>query len=328
MKTGVRVPRKETTTQKRMDEKTRLALPGHMAMLAANIMWGLMAPVSKEALNYFADNGVSPVVLPAFRMAGATVCFWLMSAMSRHERVAKAEMPLILLGGLLSVAFNQNLFICGIAYTSPVDASVVTTMLPIITMLLAAAILGEPITGLKAGGVATGTAGAILLVMSNGDGLTFDKSHALGDAMCLGAQLSFALYLVLCKRVMSKYSPVTLMKWMFLSATVVTMPFSGPSMTDISWGEVPMAVWGEVAYVVFIGTVMTFFLVPIGQRLLRPTVVSSYNYIQPVVSAAVSLMLGLATFGWVKGAAVALVFSGVLMVSRSRAKSDSIKTKE
>lgn len=291
-------------------------------MLSANIMWGLMAPISKEALNYFATAGVSPAVLPAMRMIGATVCFWLLSLLTRHESVERRDMPLILLGGLLSVAFNQNLFICGIAYTSPVDASVVTTMLPIITMLLAAAILGEPITGLKAGGVGIGTAGAILLVMSNGDGLTFDASHAIGDAMCLGAQLSFALYLVLCKRVMGKYSPVTLMKWMFLSATVVTLPFSGPSLAGIDAAQVPPAVWGEVAYVVFVGTVMTFFLVPIGQRLLRPTVVSSYNYVQPVVSAIASLFLGLATFGWVKGLAVALVFSGVMMVSRSRAKGD------
>lgn len=306
-----------------MDERARQAVPGHLAVLAANIMWGLMAPVSKEALNYFGTAGVSPVVLPAMRMIGATACFWLMSLMARRERVERRDMPLILLGGLLSVAFNQNLFICGIAFTSPVDASVVTTMLPIITMLLAAAILGEPITGLKTGGVGIGTAGAALLVMSNGEGLTFDASHALGDAMCLGAQLSFAFYLVLCKRVMGKYSPVTLMKWMFLSATVVTLPFSGPSLAGIDFAAVPGAVWGEVAYVVFVGTVMTFFLVPIGQRLLRPTVVSSYNYVQPVVSAVVSLYLGLDTFGWVKGLAVALVFGGVLMVSRSRAKADN-----
>ncbi len=308
-----------------MEEKTKRAMPGHLAVLAANIMWGLMAPVSKEALNYFASVGVSPVVLPAFRMIGATACFWLLSLFTRHEKVERADMPLILLGGLLSVAFNQNLFICGIAFTSPVDASVVTTMLPIITMLLAAVILGEPITGLKAGGVIVGTAGAILLVMSNGQGLTFDASHALGDAMCLGAQLSFAFYLVLCKRVMGKYSPVTLMKWMFLSATIATLPFSGWSVAEIDFASVPMSVWGEVAYVVFIGTVMTFFLVPIGQRLLRPTVVSSYNYVQPVVSAIASLAMGLATFGWVKGVAVALVFSGVLMVSRSKAKSDITK---
>lgn len=306
-----------------MDSKTRQALPGHAAVLAANIMWGLMAPVSKEALNFFAASGVSPAVLPAMRMIGASACFWLMSIFTRKERVARADMPLLILGGLLSVAFNQNLFICGIAFTSPVDASVVTTMLPIITMLLAAAILGEPITGLKAGGVAIGTAGAILLVMSNGEGLTFDASHALGDAMCLGAQLSFAFYLVLCKRVIGKYSPVTLMKWMFLSATVVTLPFSGPSLADIDFPAVPAAVWGEVAYVVFVGTVMTFFLVPIGQKVLRPTVVSSYNYVQPVISAIASLCLGLATFGWVKGLAVALVFCGVMMVSRSRAKDDA-----
>ena len=291
-------------------------------MLACNIMWGLMSPVAKEALSYFGEHGISPVVLPTLRMLGATVCFWVLSIFCHRERVERGDWPKLIMAGLLSIAFNQNLFVCGISYTSPVDASVVTTMLPIVTMILAAIVLGEPISGLKAGGVAVGMTGALILVMSNGAGMTLDVRHAIGDAMCFGAQISFACYLVFCKEIIAKYSPVTLMKWMFLTASVITLPFTGSEIEEVDFAALPRNVILQVCYVVFIATFVTFLIVPIGQKLLRPTVVSSYNYIQPVVATTASLILGIATFGWMKAVAVALVFTGVILVTRSRAKTN------
>lgn len=296
------------------------ALPGHAAVLAANILWGLMAPVSKGALNYFASAGINPVVLPTFRMIGATACFWLLSLFTPRESVKKADWLMLVVAGMLSIAFNQNLFVCGIAFTSPIDASVVTTMLPIVTMILAAIVLREPITGMKAGGVAVGLAGALLLVLSNGNGLTLDASHALGDAMCFTAQVSFACYLVFCKRIIGCYSPVTLMKWMFLFSTILVLPFTASSVAEVDFQAVPAQVWAEVAYVVFMGTFFTFLLMPIAQKRLRPTVVSSYNYAQPVVSALASVAMGLALFGWVKAIAIGLVFAGVLLVTHSKSR--------
>ena len=303
---------------------------GHLAVLVANLLWGLMAPVSKEALNYFALNGISPVVLPSMRMIGATCCFWLFSLFTPRERIDRADWPWLILAGLLSIAFNQNLFVCGIAFTSPIDASVMTTMLPIVTMLLAAAVLREPITGMKAGGVVVGLCGALLLVFSGGGELTLDANHALGDAMCLGAQVSFACYLVFCKRIIGKYSPITLMKWMFLTSSVVVLPFTSGQLMEVDYAHMPLSVWMEIGYVVLLGTFVTFLLMPIAQKRLRPTVVSSYNYVQPVVSAVASVSLGLAAFGLVKGLAAVLVFAGVLLVthSKSRAQLDLEQKKE
>ncbi len=306
-----------------MNNNIKQSLPGHAAMFLCNVLWGMMSPISKDALNYFATHDISPVILPSLRMLGAGVCFWILSLFTPHEHVPRADKMRLFLAGLLSVALNQNLFVCGVAFTSPIDASVITTLLPIATMLLAAVVLREPISHLKAGGVLVGMTGAVLLILSGGVGLSLDHQHALGDIMCMTAQVSFACYLVFFRDIMGRYNPVTLMKWMFLSASIVVLPFTGPTIYRVDFAAMPTPILLDIAYVVFVATFVTFLLVPIGQKRLRPTVVSAYNYVQPVVATVLSLIIGVATFGWVKALAVALVFTGVIMVTRSKARQNS-----
>ena len=59
-----------------------------------------------------------------------------------------------------------------------------------------------------------------------------------------------------------------------------------------------------------------------AQRLLRPTVVSMYNYMQPIVASIAAIIMGLGIFGWEKGVAIALVFLGVYIVTKSKSKAD------
>ena len=110
------------------------------------------------------------------------------------------------------------------------------------------------------------------------------------------------------------------MKWMFLFATIVVLPFTGRYVFAVDYAALPSSAVGEVCYVVFGATFFTFMLIPIGQRLLRPTVVSSYNYVQPVVATVAALAWGQSAFGWVKALAIVLVFGGVLMVTRSKSR--------
>ncbi|MBP5365491.1 MAG: DMT family transporter [Bacteroidales bacterium] len=293
---------------------------GHICMLTANMLWGLMAPISKDTLNYFDEHGISAFVLVACRVAGAAVAFWILSLFVRHGRTASADRRQLLFAALLSVVFNQCMFIVGVSYTSSIDASVITTMLPIITMLLAAEVLREPITSLKAFGVGLGMSGAILLILGNGQSLSFDRDHIIGDLMCLAAQISFAAYLVFFKKLISRLDAVQLMKWMFLWATLAIVPFTVPELSKINYAEIPASVYWEVCYTVFVATFITYLLLPFGQRSLRPTTVSMYNYVQPVVSTTVSLVWGISTFGVIKGIAIALVFVGVYAVTQSKSR--------
>lgn len=183
-------------------------------MLGANVMWGLMSPVAKMV---FAAGIILPAVMIDFRVAGAALLFWITSLFVPREHVPLKDVCLLFGAGMLGVLLNQGCFIIGVSLTTPGEASLVTTTMPMWVMLLAWLILREPITLKKAGGIVLGAVGAIILIM--GAGITANGSNpALGDLIVLCAQLSYALYLTLYRNFIRKYSLVTLMKWMFLSA--------------------------------------------------------------------------------------------------------------
>lgn len=293
---------------------------GHLAMLGANVMWGLMSPVTKMV---FAAGVVAPMVMVDFRVAGAAILFWFTSLFLPREHVPPRDILRLFGAGMLGVLFNQGCFILGVSLTSPGEASLVTTTMPMWVMLLAWLILREPITLRKAGGIALGAAGAIILIAGN-SAQAGGSNPALGDVIVLCAQLSYALYLTLYRNFIKKYSLVTLMKWMFLSAAVVALPSSAHWLVMTDWTAISGMEWSGIAYVVVCGTFLAYICIMIGQKRLRPTLVGMYNYVQPIVATITGVCLGLDVFTPVKALAIVLIFTGVWLVTISRAKASDM----
>mgnify|MGYP000448175679 CR=1 FL=1 len=294
-------------------------IKGHVAMIAANIAWGLMAPLSKLAM---ADPAINPWMLVSFRVIGAAVAFWIVSFFIKREKVPLPDLKLLAIAALLGIILNQGVFILGVSLTSPINASIITTTLPIVTMLIAALYLKEPITPVKIAGIIVGASGALLLILSSTHGSTINNKNAslAGIALCLLAQFSYATYFVLFKKIISRYHPVTLMKWMFLFASIFYLPFNLHQITSTQIQSIPFNVLYDIAFVVFGGTFLAYLMIPIGQKFLRPTVATMYNNVQPVIASISAVFLQLDTFGWQKFLAIILVFSGVYIVTRSKAK--------
>ncbi len=290
-------------------------------MLGANVIWGLMSPVAKMV---FAAGIVVPAVMVDFRVMGAALLFWLTSLFAPREHVPAADILRLFGAGMLGVLFNQGCFIFGVSMTSPGEASLVTTTMPMWVMLLAWLILREPITLKKAGGIVLGATGAIILIVNGGAAIGSGAS-ATGDIIVLLAQLSYALYLTLYRNFIRRYSLITLMKWMFLSASVVALPATWKWLAATDWLAIAPLEWAGIAYVAVCGTYIAYICIMIGQKRLRPTVVGMYNYVQPIVATATGIALGLDTFTPVKAVAVVLIFTGVWLVTISRAKAPDTK---
>lgn len=293
-------------------------LKGHFSMLGANVMWGMMAPVAKMVM---AGGLVAPLLMTDFRIFGAAVLFWLTSLLLPREHVPLPDILRLAGAGMLGIVFNQGCYVFGVGYTYPSEASIITTTMPIWVMILAALFLGEPITWKKVGGIVLGGSGAVLLVMGgHGSSAGMNVTNpVLGDILVLTAQLSYALYLTLYKNFIKKYSLVTLMKWMFTFASLAILPFSLPTIIATRWASITMAEAAGVAYVVLGGTFIAYIFVMIGQKALRPTLVGMYNYVQPIVATSIGIWMGLDVMTPVKGLAVAMIFSGVLLVNLSKA---------
>ncbi len=291
-------------------------IKGHVFALTANILWGLMAPVGKSALQEFSALSVT-----TFRMVGAAACFWLLSLFCKREHVDHRDMLRIFFASLFALVFNQGVYIFGLSLTSPIDASIVTTTLPIVTMIVAAIYLKEPVTNKKVMGIFVGAMGALILILSS-QSATGGGGSIIGDLFCLTAQISFSIYLTVFKDLTQKYSPITMNKWMFIYASICYIPFSYRDVAVIQWSAVSTEALAEVTYVVVGGSFLAYICIMTAQRLLRPTVVSMYNYMQPIVASTVTVIIGMAAFTWQKAAAIVLVFLGVYIVTQSKSRKD------
>lgn len=291
---------------------------GHAAMFVACVIFGLLTPVSKALL----DTGlVDSYALTMIRMGGAAAVFWFASLWVKREPVPPRDLLLFFLASLLGIVLNQGIFLLGVSKTSPIDASVVTTTTPIFAMIIAFLYLHEPITGKKILGIVVGAAGALLLIWSGAHLVTAgNRSSMEGDLYCLLSQLSFATYFVVFKRLISRYSPITLMKWMFLYATLCCLPMGWGNLRSVEWSVLSGMNWAQVAYIILGGTFVGYLLMPIGQKNLRPTVACSYNYVQPLVASLVTVSMGMDRFGFTQGVAIVLVFAGVYIVTLSKSK--------
>lgn len=302
----------------KMNFKHNIPLQSHLSMLMAEVFWGLMAPLGKDAMTHGFD-GISMV---SMRVMGGAILFWLTALFTKKEKVPLRDKLLFAGAAVFGLVCNQCLYTIGLSITSPVNSSIVTTSMPIFAMVLAFLILKEPITFQKALGVFVGFCGAVILVLTSAAAVSDKVGDIRGDLMCIGAQLSFALYLSLFNKLIKRYSVFTVNKWMFLWATLLIWPFSFTHVAAIQWCEVPLKSWWEAGFVVFFGTYLSYILTMVGQHYLRPTVVSIYNYVQPIVAVSVSIATGIGIFTWLQGLAVLLVFTGVWFVIKSKSKRD------
>ncbi len=284
-------------------------------MAAAALMWGFMPPISKLVVQ---GGEVSSLSLAAMRIGGACALFWLLSLFTKRERVRREDLKWLFLAALCGVVLNQGMFTCGMGLTSPADAAIMATTAPIVTMIMSAMYLKERVTGRKVAGIMSSAAGALLLVL--GSAQASSSGNMWGDLLCLASQVSVSFYFVFFKGLISRYSPVTLMKWMFLFAASCSLPPMAGELASIPFGRLGWECLGGIGYVVGCATFVCYLLMPVAQRALKPTVVCMYNYVQPVIATLAGVAWGLESFGWWKAAAVALIFSGVSLVVQNRAR--------
>ena len=288
---------------------------GHISLFLCNTIWGAAVPVSKFIL---AGGVISSTVLADIRILSGTLLFWLASLAvksERSEKVEKKDYWKLLLAAFFSTALVQLFYMKGISLSSPTEAAVCMTTLPIWTVLMSALHLHEKVNVRKAGGILLGLSGTLLITLY-GSSISSGGSFS-GAVCCLLSQISYAVYLVFFQDIIRKYSPVTLMKWKYLFGALMLLPFSAQEMFRTQWSAIPPAVWLALAFIIIFSTFISYFLVPFGQKYLQPTTVAVYNYLQPVTASLLAVAAAQETFSLMKLLAMLLVFLGVRLVSTS-----------
>lgn len=289
---------------------------GHLSVFIAYTIFGFNIIICKDLTS---SSLVSPMGLFCFRAIGATALFWLLSLFMPKEKVEKKDLPKIFLASMLGLFLTQISFLKAIQITTPLDTAIITSITPIFTMFVAAIALKEPITLKKAGGVAISFAGVILLILNTVHAGSVTETKPLGIVLMIFNCLFFACYLGIFRPLIAKYNVVTFMKWMFLFSMLVSVPLNIKEMTHIDFSVMPTNYRLELGFLILFSTFIAYFLIPIGQKHLRPTVISLYAYLQPLIATITSIYLGMDHLSWQKVVAAALVFTGVILVNKSRA---------
>lgn len=292
-------------------------IEGYSAVLLANVIFGLGVPVTKLLL----DEWVSPMAYMATRCMGAAAIFWLISLFMPRERVERRDLLVIMGGGLLGFVVSQTLTAWALHFTTPVYFSIIATLTPVATMVCAALLIGERLSLRGALGVAIGVVGALLMVMVGWQGGS-GMNDLLGIGLAVLSLLTWAVYLIITRKVSVKYTAVTQMKWVFLVSTLAVLPFS---WTDLQASRLYSSQWAwsgvaEMAFIVVFATVAGFFAIPFALRYLKTTTVSVYTNLQPVVASFVAIAIGQDLLSWDKPVSLALVLLSAWIVTNSQQK--------
>ena len=295
-----------------MKEKTL----GHLACFIAYAIFGINIIVCKDLTS---SRLISPLALFCLRSLGAGSLFWIISCFLPKEKVEKKDYGKIMMASLLGFFLTQMTFLIAIPDITPMDCSIVSSLSPIYTMFIAAFALKEPITLRKVGGVAISFLGVIYLILNTvtGQGSTVETSW-VGILLMIANSLCFSLYLGLFKPVITKYSVITFMKWIFLFAAAFSLPLAAKELITFDYSLLSGTYLSELAFLIVCSTFITYFLIPLGQKRIRPTLVSMYSYVQPIIAIVISIWVGMDTLSWQKIVAAAMVFGGVVLVNYSR----------
>lgn len=281
-----------------------------IALFVANLIYAINYGLAKDVMG---EGYLQAFSFILFRVVGAVLLFWLVSLFSKKEKIEKRDYLQFAICGLFGVAANQLMFFEGLDHTSTINASIIMVTNPILVLILATVLLKEKLSLRKLLGVTVGLTGAILLILFKGKG-SGEESTFFGDILILLNATSYGVYLILAKPLMQKYSPLTVIKWVFTFGLIFVLPFGVSQVDAINW-NMPNKIILEILYVVIFTTFFAYLLNIYGLKKVSPTVASSFIYLQPILTSIIAVSLGKEMLSWEKVLYGLVIFLGVFLVS-------------
>lgn len=291
----------------------------HVALASAAIIFGANYWVSKGLMPGY----LSPEQLVFIRLAGAFVLFFVTAFFGGNEKVERKDLITIAIASLLGTTLNQYWFFIGLNYSTPVDIALIHVTNPIFVLIFAALMTQEKVTPLKITGILLGSAGSVIMIVYHGD-ITFDSDTFKGNIFALLNTLAYAVYLIMIKPVMNKYSSVAVMKWVFAFGVLFSVPISFQSLLSVSFDHFTGSAWSALIFVVVATTFLAYLFTIYALKRLEASVVSFYIYLQPLIAALITAWMGVQAFTISKIVAAIFIFTGVYLVSGKSAKKSEV----
>lgn len=286
----------------------------YLSALGATVIYGLNHTIAKVVMPQY----IQPFGFILLRVMGASAIFWLISLAYPQEKIDRKDWKIFVLGAVLGMVINMLAFFKGLSLSTPIQSSLLVTMTPIIVVAMSALLLKEQVGWVKTTGIALGFGGAMTLVAYGAD---FSEDAALvgrGNLLLLINSISFGGYLIVTKKIIHKYKPITYLKWLFTIATVINAPLCFQELSEVSWNTLPLWAIGSMTFVVVGTTCMTYLFNAYALTQLKASSVSTFTYIQPLVGILFALAVGQDQMTEVKALAGAMVVVGVYLATKKQ----------
>ena len=298
-------------------------LKAHLALLVVNVLYGANHVLAKGVMPQFLD----PNTFILLRVGGAVVLFWILLLSQKRKPIDRADYWRFAAAGLFGVAVNQLFFFHGLNLSSALNAGIIMALNPLMVFVLAALLTKEKLSAHNYTGVVIGATGAILLTLSSG---SMPGASLLGDVFLLINALSYALYLVLSKPLLLKYSPIQVITYVFSIglALLLLFPPTWTNLGNVHFEQIPISAWYKITYVIVGVTFLTYLLTIFGLKYVSATVSAAYIYTQPVMVMFFTVLFSM--LGWAADYThtitaqrilyMLFIFTGVYLVSFHKAK--------
>lgn len=283
-----------------------------IALVLVQLFYGVTFTFANDVI---VGGYIMPFGFIVLRVVCATFLFWGFSLMVTTKKIDRKDFPKLIAAAFFGVALNMLTFFKGLQYTTPINGSVIMITVPIIVLILSAIILKEQVTKLKVTGVGLGLSGALVLSLY-GQSSVYGENILLGNFLVFINAASYSYYLILIKKLTSKYHPYDFIKWLFLFGSIMVLPFGYTELSAVNWQDFPSYIWFSVGFVIVFATFGTYLLNPLALKNLKATTVSTFLYLQPIFAGIFAIAMGSDQLDPVKGLAALLIFIGVYLVTK------------
>ena len=283
-----------------------------LAALGATTIYGINHTIAKGVM----PNYVRPFGFIFLRLFGATLLFWAISFFGPKEKLEKRDWSRIFVCAIFGMGINMLSFFKGLALSTPINSAVLITITPILVVILSALFIKEKVSLQRGIGVFLGLIGALGLVLFGAEVRQDATNIPLGNLLFIVNATSYGLYLILVKKLLEKYHPFTLMKWLFGIGLILTLPVTYSDFMKIEWQQMPMEALGAVVFVVIGTTFLTYLFNVFALTQLKASTVGVFMYLQPLIGIVFAILSGKDHLNFIKFTAIVLVLMGVYLVSK------------
>ena len=287
-------------------------LKPHLALLVCNVLWAMDYPFYNIVLPHY----VHPMAMVSASLV-ATALFSLVPLLwQKAEKVERADIRKLIGAALLIGVLRKVFIMYGLSMTSPIDGSIIDTIVPLLVLALSVLLGMDRFTRLKITGLVLGMAGAVAVVLA-GASSNHAHSHLWGNVMIFLCACVTSVYMVWFKRLIAKYRITTVLRWLYCAAAVMALPFGIGPIVHTDFAAIARHALFPTLFVLTVPTYIPNLMLNYALKTVQPTVSSIYTYLQPVLAIAISVGMGLDKLHADTVIFALVIFVGVGLVLRS-----------